>query len=87
MSGAFAQNPIISTWFTPDPAPYVHNDTLYLFVDHDEDDAQYFKMKRLDALFNYRHGKLDLSGHADIHRDIRLGYAGRQGLGVAGDRT
>ena len=45
MSGAFAQNPIISTWFTPDPAPYVHNDKLYLFVDHDEDDAQYFKMK------------------------------------------
>ena len=45
LSGAMAQNPIISTWFTPDPAPYVHNDTVYLFVDHDEDDAQYFKMK------------------------------------------
>lgn len=40
-----AQNPIISTAFTPDPAPYVHGDTLYLFVDHDEDDAQYFKMQ------------------------------------------
>ena len=40
-----AQNPIIQTWFTPDPAPMVHNDTVYLFTDHDEDDAQYFKMK------------------------------------------
>ena len=40
-----AQNPIIHTMYTPDPAPYVHGDTLYLFVDHDEDDAQYFKMK------------------------------------------
>ncbi|MDE5668229.1 MAG: family 43 glycosylhydrolase, partial [Duncaniella sp.] len=40
-----AQNPVIHTWFTPDPAPYVHNDTVYLFTDHDEDDAQYFKMK------------------------------------------
>ncbi len=42
---ASAQNPIIQTNYTPDPAPYVHNDTVYLFVDHDEDDAQYFKMK------------------------------------------
>ncbi len=42
---AAAQNPIIGTAFTPDPAPYVHGDTVYLFTDHDEDDAQYFKMK------------------------------------------
>lgn len=40
-----AQNPIITTNFTPDPAPYAHGDTVYLFTDHDEDDAQYFKMK------------------------------------------
>lgn len=40
-----AQNPIINTMFTPDPAPYVHGDTVYLFVDHDEDDALYFKMR------------------------------------------
>lgn len=40
-----AQNPIIHTMYTPDPAPYAHGDTLYLFVDHDEDDANYFKMK------------------------------------------
>lgn len=42
---AFAKNPVIQTSFTPDPAPYVHNDTVYLFVGHDEDDALYFKMK------------------------------------------
>lgn len=42
---AHAQNPIITTCFTPDPAPFVHGDTVYLFTDHDEDDAQYFKMK------------------------------------------
>lgn len=40
-----AQNPVIHTWFTPDPAPTVYKDTVFLFVDHDEDDAQYFKMK------------------------------------------
>ena len=40
-----AHNPIIQTMFTPDPAPFVYNDTVFLFVDHDEDDAQYFSMK------------------------------------------
>ena len=42
-----AQNPIICDRYTPDPAPYVHGDTLYLFVDHDEDvtENNYFTMK------------------------------------------
>ena len=44
---AAAQNPIIGERFTPDPAPYVHGDTLYLFVDHDENETLngYFTMK------------------------------------------
>ena len=33
----FAQNPIVSTMFTPDPAPFVYGDKVYLFTDHDED--------------------------------------------------
>ena len=42
-----AQNPVICDRYTPDPAPYVHGDTLYLFVDHDEDETlnNYFTMK------------------------------------------
>lgn len=40
----FAQNPIINTAYTPDPAPFVHGNKLYLFTGHDEDDATYFKM-------------------------------------------
>lgn len=42
-----AQNPIIWDRYTADPAPYVHGDTLYLFVDHDEDVTEngYFTMK------------------------------------------
>lgn len=40
-----AQNPAISAIYTPDPAPYVHGDKVYLFADHDEDDATYFLMK------------------------------------------
>ena len=42
-----AQNPVIHDRYTPDPAPYVHGDTLYLFVDHDENETLngYFTMK------------------------------------------
>jgi Beta-xylosidase len=34
-----AQNPVIQTMYTADPAPMVHNDTLFLYVGRDEDDA------------------------------------------------
>lgn len=39
-----AQNPIIQTKFTADPAPVVINDTVFLYTSHDEDDAHNFKM-------------------------------------------
>lgn len=32
-----AQNPIIQTNYTADPAPMVHNGTVYLYTSHDED--------------------------------------------------
>jgi arabinoxylan arabinofuranohydrolase len=39
-----AENPIIQTKYTADPAPMVYNDTVYLYAGHDEDDATGFKM-------------------------------------------
>ena len=39
-----AENPIVQTSFTADPAPMVYNDTVYLYTSHDEDDAFGFKM-------------------------------------------
>jgi beta-xylosidase len=39
-----AQNPIVQTNFTADPAPLVYNGTVYLYTSHDEDDATGFKM-------------------------------------------
>jgi glucose dehydrogenase len=36
---SFAQNPIIQTKFTADPAPMVYKDTVFLYTSHDEDDA------------------------------------------------
>lgn len=41
---ALAENPIIQTKFTADPAPLVVGDTVYLITTHDEDDAIGFKM-------------------------------------------
>jgi len=34
---AWAQNPVIDAMYTPDPAPYVHDGKVYLFVDRDEE--------------------------------------------------
>ena len=34
-----AQNPVIQTKFTADPAPMVYKDTVYLYTTHDEDNA------------------------------------------------
>ncbi|KFZ13108.1 hypothetical protein V501_03877 [Pseudogymnoascus sp. VKM F-4519 (FW-2642)] len=41
---ATADNPIIQTIYTADPAPFVHNGRMYLFVDHDNNNASVFDM-------------------------------------------
>ncbi len=40
----FAQNPIVQTNYTADPAPLVYNGTLYLYTSHDEDNSTWFVM-------------------------------------------
>lgn len=40
-----AQNPIIQTIYTADPAPMVHGDTVYLYTSRDEDNSTWFTMK------------------------------------------
>ena len=45
---ATAQEPIIQTKYTADPAPMVYNDTIFLYTSHDEDDAQGYEFKMLD---------------------------------------
>lgn len=39
-----AQNPIVQTAYTADPAPMVYNDRLYVYTTHDEDDSTWFTM-------------------------------------------
>jgi len=40
-----AQNPIVQTIYTADPAPMVYKDTLFLYAGHDEDKSTWFTMK------------------------------------------
>ena len=40
----YADNPLVQTVYTADPAPMVYNDTLYLYTSHDEDGSSYFTM-------------------------------------------
>ena len=44
-TGATAQNPFVQTWFTSDPAPMVHDGTMYVYTGHDEDGADFFWMQ------------------------------------------
>lgn len=41
---ARADNPIVQTIYTADPAPMVHNGRVYLYTGHDEDASTYFTM-------------------------------------------
>lgn len=40
-----AQNPIVQTCYTTDPAPMVHDGRLYVYTGHDEDKADFFWMQ------------------------------------------
>ncbi|MER6093238.1 glycoside hydrolase family 43 protein [Streptomyces bluensis] len=42
---ARADNPIVQTIYTADPAPIVHNDRVYLYTGHDEDGSTWFDMR------------------------------------------
>ena len=46
-SNSYALNPIVQTIYTADPAPVVHDGTLYLYTSHDEDKLvkNFFTMK------------------------------------------
>lgn len=42
---AAAQNPVVQTCYTSDPAPMVHDGTFYLYTGHDENGADFFWMQ------------------------------------------
>ncbi|GAB1818829.1 family 43 glycosylhydrolase [Herbidospora sp. RD11066] len=44
-TSARADNPVVQTIYTADPAPLVHNGRVYLYTGHDEDGSTYFTMR------------------------------------------
>lgn len=40
-----ADNPVVQTIYTADPAPIVHDGRLWLFTGHDEDGSTNFDMR------------------------------------------
>lgn len=44
-STAAAQNPVVQTCYTTDPAPMVYDDTFYIYTGHDENNADFFWMQ------------------------------------------
>lgn len=43
-AACYADNPVVQTIYTADPAPMVYKDTLYMFTGHDDDNAKFFEM-------------------------------------------
>lgn len=43
-AASFAQNPIVQTNYTTDPAPMADGDRMYVYTGHDEDNANFFWM-------------------------------------------
>lgn len=72
-----AQNPIIQTSYTADPAPMVYNDKLYLYTSHDEDGSTWFtmndwKLYSTDDMVNWTNIPLfchsrHLNGQVEMH--------------------
>lgn len=46
---AAAQNPIVQTWHTTDPAPVVFGDRMWVYTGHDEEGADFFWMNEWRA--------------------------------------
>ena len=42
----YSQNPVVQTSCTPDPAPMVHNNTMYMYTGVDEDNSDWFYMNK-----------------------------------------
>ena len=66
--GANAQDPIIQTKYTADPAPMVYNDTIFLYTSHDEDDAQGYDFKMLDWQLYTSTDMVNWTDHGPVKR-------------------
>lgn len=65
---ASAQNPIIQTWHTTDPAPVVFGDRLFVYTGHDEEGADFFWMNEWRA-----YSTKDMANWTDHGKVLDLG--------------
>jgi len=70
-----AQNPIIQTVFTADPAPLVHSDTLFLFTGHDEDETTEKGFIMKDYLCFSTTDMVNWTHHGPVFSTESLGWA------------
>ncbi len=76
-----AQNPIVQTIYTADPAPLVYKDTLFMYTGHDEDKSTWFTMKDWHVYsttdmvnWTYRGSPLSLKTFAWADKDAWAGH-------------
>lgn len=70
-----AQNPIIQTVYTADPAPMVHNDTLFLYTGHDEDETTEKGFRMKDYLCFSTTDMVNWTQHGAVFSTESLGWA------------
>lgn len=78
-----AKNPIIQNVYTADPAPMVHNDTLFLFTGHDEDNATEKGFIMKDYLCFSTTDMVNWTQHAPIFNVDSLGWAAKYNANAA----
>lgn len=78
-----AQNPIIQNVYTADPAPMVHNDTLFLFAGHDEDAATEKGFIMKDYLCFTTTDMVNWTQHGSVFSTESLGWAAKNNANAA----
>ena len=79
----YAQNPIIQNVYTADPAPMVHNDTLFLFTGHDEDSATDKGFIMNDYLCFTTTDMVNWTQHGSVFSTESLGWAAKNNANAA----
>lgn len=72
---AVSQNPVIQTVHTADPAPLVHNDTLFLYTGHDEDETTEKGFIMKDYLLFSTTDMVNWTHHGPVFATESLGWA------------
>lgn len=78
-----AQNPVIQTVYTADPAPLVHNDTLFLYTGHDEDSATQKGFIMDDYLCFSTTDMVNWTHHGPVFSTPSLGWAAKHNANAA----